>query len=67
MHQHLNVVKDTTHARYDHIYVDTEKSFAHYKKWLQLTRPAPGPGGLRRPLWFGRPNKPRPEAYRIPE
>ncbi len=30
-----------------------------------MTRPAPGPGGLRRPLWLPRAFKPDPSAYRI--
>lgn len=34
-----------------------------YREWLKLTRPAPGPGGLRRPLWLLRPFKPAPDAY----
>ena len=29
-----------------------------------MTRPGPGPGGLRRPLWFARPVKPAATAYR---
>jgi anaerobic selenocysteine-containing dehydrogenase len=66
-HQPVKVFKAAPHERYGDIEVDTEKSYAHYKEWLKLARPAPGPGGLRRPLWFGRPNKPQPEAYRIPE
>ena len=32
---------------------------------LRKTRPAPGPGGLRRPLWMLRPVKPTAEAYRL--
>ncbi len=28
-----------------------------------MTRPAPGPNGLRRPYWFKRPLKPAKEAY----
>ena len=30
-----------------------------------MTRPAPGPDGLRRPLWFDRPLRPVPEAYKL--
>ena len=32
---------------YGDIFVDTDKSFAIYKEWLALTRPAPGPNGER--------------------
>jgi hypothetical protein len=49
--------------RYGDIFVDTEKSHEAYKEWLAMTRPAPGPGGLRRPLWFERPLRPVAEAY----
>ncbi len=28
-----------------------------------MTRPASGPGGLRRPLWYARPLKTAPAAY----
>ena len=30
-----------------------------------MTRPAPGPNGLRRPLWFKRPVRPSEEMYYI--
>jgi anaerobic selenocysteine-containing dehydrogenase len=66
-HQPVKVFKAAPHERYGDIEVDTDKSYAHYKKWLEMTRPAPGPDNLRRPLWFGRPNKPQPEAYKISE
>jgi anaerobic selenocysteine-containing dehydrogenase len=64
-HQPVKVFKAAPHERYGDISVDTEKSYAHYKKWMEMTRPAPGPDNLRRPLWFARPNKPQPEAYKI--
>jgi len=51
--------------RYGDIFVDTAKSHEVYKEWLAMTRPAPGPGGLRRPLWFDRPLRPVLEAYKI--
>ena len=50
---------------YDDVVVDTEKSFAVYRQWLAMTRPAPGPGGLRRPLWLPRAFKPDASTYRI--
>ena len=43
--------------------MDTEKSFAIYKEWLVMTRPAPGPNNLRRPLWLGRPLRPSDERF----
>jgi len=40
------------------VYVDIEKTFKVYQAWRDvLTRPAPGPNGLRRPKWFKRPTK----------
>jgi hypothetical protein len=51
--------------RYGDIFVDTDKSHEVYKEWLAMTRPAPGPDGLRRPMWFDRPLRPVPDAYRL--
>jgi len=36
-----------------------------YEEWRALTKPAPGPEGLRRPLWLGRPMNPVKEAYQV--
>ncbi|MEK6710876.1 MAG: molybdopterin-dependent oxidoreductase [Nitrospinota bacterium] len=65
-HQRVKVRPAGPGDRYGDIQADTQKSFAHYQKWLEMARPAPGPGGLRRPLWFLRPNRPQPEAYQLP-
>jgi hypothetical protein len=51
--------------QYADVEVDTTKSMEIYREWLALTRPAPGPGGLRRPLHFARAVRPAAEAYRI--
>jgi hypothetical protein len=51
--------------RYGDIVVDTTKAHEVYREWMSRTRPAPGPGGLRRPLWFDRPLRPVLDAYRI--
>lgn len=40
--------------KYGDIMVDTDKAFENYKEWQAMARPAPGPGGLRRPLWLKR-------------
>jgi Fe-S-cluster-containing dehydrogenase component len=53
--------------RYADVSVDTARAHAIYREWLARARPAPGPGGLRRPLWLLRPYKPDPSAYRVPE
>jgi anaerobic selenocysteine-containing dehydrogenase len=65
-HQRVRVEKAGPDDRYGDIEVDTDKSRAVYEEWMARTRPA-HPGGLRRPLWFDRPLRPRPETYRVPE
>ncbi len=62
-HQKVRIEKAHPGDRYGDVAVDTEKSFQVYKKWLGMTRPAPGPNGLRRPLWFGRPVRPVEETF----
>ena len=62
-HQRIRIEKPGPGEKYGDIFVDTEKSHENYKEWLKLTRPAPGPNGLRRPLWFNRPLKPAEEMY----
>jgi anaerobic selenocysteine-containing dehydrogenase len=66
-HQRIHVEKVTGGSRYGEIAVDTKKSYAAFEKWLELTRPAPGPGGLYRPYWMLRVLKPHPDAYVVPE
>jgi len=62
-HQKVTVEKAHADDKYGDVFVDTEKSFAVYKEWLAMTRPAPGPNGLRRPLWLGRPLRPSEEMF----
>ncbi len=62
-HQRVRVEKAGPNDKYGDIFVDTNKSFEYYKEWLKMTRPAPGPDGLRRPYWFKRPLKPEKELY----
>jgi hypothetical protein len=50
--------------RYGDVVVDTDKAHEAYREWLAKARPGPGPGDLRRPLWFARPVKPQASAYR---
>ncbi len=64
-HQKVRLEKTGPDDRYGDVFVDTQKSFEVYKKWLGMTRPAPGPEGLRRPLWFARVLKPTIENYYI--
>ncbi len=64
-HQKVRVEKAHAGDQYGDIFVDTNKSHAIYKEWLAMTRPAPGPGNLRRPLWMPRPLKPDAAAFQI--
>jgi anaerobic selenocysteine-containing dehydrogenase len=67
-HQAVRVRKAEPTDSYGDIAVDTAKSHATYKRWLTLTRPAPGnsPDGTRRPYWLMRPLKPAREVYDLP-
>jgi anaerobic selenocysteine-containing dehydrogenase len=62
-HQKVRLEKASAEDRYGDVFVDTNKSHAIYKEWLGLTRPAPGPNGLRRPLWLTRPVRPAEEMF----
>jgi len=64
-HQRVVVTKAGPDDRYGDVVVDTNKSFEIYRQWLSLTRPAPGPGNLRRPPWLPRPFKPDASAYQM--
>jgi anaerobic selenocysteine-containing dehydrogenase len=64
-HQKVTVTRAEPGDRYGDVYVDTNRSLAHFQQWLQKARPAPGPGGLRRPLHFKRVCRPADSAYRI--
>ncbi len=65
-HQRVRLSRPGPGEVYGLCVVDTRRSRAAFRRWLELTRPAPGPGGLRRPYWMLRPLKPQPEAYRFP-
>ena len=64
---HQRVQVDLAHDgdQYGDVVVDTAKSRQAFEEWLAKTRPAPGPNGLRRPLWYARPNKPSAAMYRL--
>jgi anaerobic selenocysteine-containing dehydrogenase len=64
-HQRVRLEKAGPDDAYGDVMVDTAASHAAYKDWMQRTRPAPGPGGLRRPIWFDRPLRPVAAAYRM--
>ena len=65
-HQRVTVRRAEDGDREGDIVVDTAKSHEVYQEWLKLARPAPGPGGMRRPHWLLRPLRPVAEAYRMP-
>jgi hypothetical protein len=64
-HQRVTLETAGVDDRYGDIEVNTEKAHQAYKEWMQRTRPAPGPGGLRRPIWFDRPLRPVAAAYHL--
>jgi hypothetical protein len=63
-HQRVHVTPAEAGDEYGDVVVDTAKSREAYLDWLAKTRPAPGPDGLRRPLWYARPLKPAAAAGR---
>jgi anaerobic selenocysteine-containing dehydrogenase len=63
-HQKVTVEKAKPGDRYGDIEVDPSKSMQIYREWLAKARPAPGPGGLRRPLHFARAVRPADSAYK---
>jgi len=64
-HQKVRVVRAEAGDQEGDIVVDTAKSHAVYQEWLKLARPAPGPGGMRRPHWLLRPLRPTVDAYKL--
>ena len=62
-HQKVKVERAHSEDAYGDVVVDTNKSFEVYRRWLAMTRPAPGPNNLRRPLWFKRPLRPVEEKF----
>lgn len=66
-HQRVRLEKVESGKHYGEVTIDTHQSYEVFKRWLSLTRPAPGPGGLYRPYWMLRVLKPHPEAYVVPD
>jgi len=64
-HQKVRVVRPGADDRYGDVVVDTNRAHQVYREWLAMARPAPGPGGLRRPLWLPRAFKPDASTYRL--
>jgi anaerobic selenocysteine-containing dehydrogenase len=64
-HQKVRALRPGPDDRYGDVFVDTDRSQEVFRRWLAMTRPAPGPGGLRRPLWLPRAFKPDASAYKL--
>jgi len=64
-HQRVRLGPAKPGDRYGDVFVDTDKSHQVYQEWKALTKPGPGPGNVRRPLWLDRPVKPTPDAYQF--
>jgi len=64
-HQCVSVAPARPEDQYGDVFVDLVRSDEVYREWLEKTVPAPGPGGLRRPLWMNRPLHPAKEAYQL--
>jgi anaerobic selenocysteine-containing dehydrogenase len=62
-HVKVRLTRPAPEDRYGDIFVDTNRSFALYRDWLQMARRAPGPEQLRRPLWLDRPGRPVGECF----
>ena len=62
-HQKVRLEKAQPDDEYGDVFVDTNKSMEVYRKWLEKTRPAPGPDNLRRPLWLKRPLQPETSLF----
>ncbi len=62
-HQKVTVFAAQPDDQIGDVEVDTNKSMEVYRKWLAMTRPAPGPDGLRRPKWMNRPLRPSEEMF----
>jgi len=67
-HQAVRVRPAAPGDQHGDIAVDTERSRAIYREWLERTRPAGlvSPDGLRRPTWLMRPLKPSIDTFAIP-
>ncbi len=65
-HQKVRVEKAHPGDQYGDVEVDMAKSREAYRRWLEMARPGPGPGGLRRPEFMMRHVTPKRSAYHVP-
>ncbi len=64
-HQKVTIERAHDEDKYGDVVVDTAKSREIYREWMAKTRPGPGPGGLRRPMFMMRPVMPQVQAYYV--
>ncbi|HSJ19438.1 MAG TPA: molybdopterin-dependent oxidoreductase [Nocardioidaceae bacterium] len=64
-HQKVRIERAREGDRYGDVEVDVNRSREVYKRWLAMTRPGPGPDGLRRPEFMMRHVTPKRSAYRV--
>ncbi|MCH8328556.1 MAG: formate dehydrogenase, partial [Candidatus Marinimicrobia bacterium] len=65
-HQKVKLTRPAAGEKYGDIVVDTNKSHEVFKQWNALAKAREThPGGLRRPLWLGRPLTPAKEHFYI--
>ena len=64
--QKVSISVPNPDEKYGDVFVDTNKSFEHFKKWNEWAKEREThPNGLRRPLWMGRPLTPKKEQFYI--
>jgi anaerobic selenocysteine-containing dehydrogenase len=64
--QKVSISKPNHDEKYGDIFVDTNKSFEHFKKWNKWAKVREKhPENLRRPLWMGRPLTPKKDNFYI--
>ena len=64
-HQKVRITKAEAGDEYGDVSVDTAKAREAYRRWMEMTRPGPGPDGQRRPEFLMRHVAPRRKAYRV--
>jgi hypothetical protein len=66
--QKVRLSKPGPDEQYGDVEVDTEKSFAYYKKWNEMAlEKETHPRGERRPLWMKRPLSPQKKHWFMPK
>ncbi len=62
-HQKVRIEKARPEDQYGDVQVDVKLAREAYRRWLAMTRPGPGPGGMRRPEFMMRHVTPKRKAY----